>query len=727
VLLLAALAVSGCGDPEAEVARPPPLAPLELGGEHQLLRKGTSIQGACAARRGALTAFAVIEQRTLRLLTSSSPALEEPSFSAGPPLAAFNGGTECALVATDSGFAVAWTGETAAGNGVFVQRLAEDGTALGDVIPVASSELQRITLQAEGSRIHVGRVVVGEGGREVWLDSVEGGDVKSELIDSCEIPSLPVVLPGNEGPDLFYTCSREDGSELTLSSVRDGARAVQVLSLGDRRPIELPLAVLDRGQDWAVVWPSARGLFPAWLTIDKVSLEVGEQALGSGERPSNMDVWSLDLLLHGDEPLLRASLCAEVDLTVECWTEICSQPAGGNAPTACMRLEVSGASLLLPGEESATIGYFELGADGVGDLFSAAVVASAPPQLRSPSPVLGPGPLEPLELSCIDGACSLFGRESGSRIVAPEHHRYGFWGVANTGDTSTRAGEFIAFEADGRVLNAGFWDWDWSVASAFRAQGVGKLAVFVDRGLVLDHELTELGEPLALFREDVEGSSRYRLMEGVTTVDGSAIDERLVDELGVGERRRVAEQSFATIGRCDVGYFAVDAERKIYGYDPAVDAEFVVRGKLPVRGAAGSELLRCAGQRVYGLIHSLTGMRLYREQDDGSFREWVYGDVEADQGLLIPPPNGPFGATAGKLRDGRVVFAAHPANAFEASLVAFVIGEGEPEVFALGRPEASLINFAALPALGPADTIWFAWTDMATRSTTLSHWALPSP
>jgi hypothetical protein len=321
----------------------------------------------------------------------------------------------------------------------------------------------------------------------------------------------------------------------------------------------------------------------------------------------------------------------------------------------------------------------------------------------------------------------LFGREGGSRVVGSERHRYGFWGIADTSDTSTRASEFIAFEADGRVLEAGFWDWDWSVASAFSAGGVGKLAVFVEGGLVSDHELTELGEPLALFREDVEGSSRYRLLEGVTTAAGSAIDERLIDDAGVGERRRLAEQSFATVGRCDLGYFAIDADRNIYGYDPAVDAEFVVRGKLPARGVAGSELLRCAGQRVYGLIHSLMGMRLYREQDDGSFSEWVYGDVEADHGLAIPPPNAPFKATAGKLRDGRLVFAAHPAGGFEASLVALVIGEGEPEVFALELPGGPLINFAALPALGPDEAIWFAWTDMVTRSTTLSHWPLPSP
>ncbi len=726
--MLAALAAVGCGGSDAEVVRPPPspLTATELEGEHQLLREGVSIEGSCAARRGALTAFAVIEQRTLRLLTSSSPRLEESSFSAGPPLAAFNGGTDCMLAATDSGFVVAWTGETAGENGVFVQRLGEDGTALAEAVPVAPSERQRISLQADGERIQVGRVVAVEGGDEVWLDSIEGGDVSSELIDTCERPSLPVIMPGADGPDLFYTCSRNDVSELTLSSVRDGERTTRALSLGEQRPIEAPLSVLDRGQDWAVVWPSAPGVFPAWLTIDKESLELSEQALDSGQHPSSVDVWSLDLVLHQNKPLLRASLCAEVDLVVECWTEICAEPAGGNAPSACTRVDVSGGSLLLPGEESATLGYVELGNDGGGDLFSVAVVANAPPELRSPSPVLGPGRLEPWELSCVEGACSLFGREGGSRVVGPEHHRYGFWGVANTNDTSTRASEFIAFEADGRVLDAGFWDWDWSVASAFRANGVGKLAVFVDGGMVLDHELTELGEPLALFREDVAGRSRYRLLESVTTGEGSAIEERLVDDLGVGERRRLAEQSFATIGRCDVGYFAIDADRKIYSYDPAVDAAFVVRGELPPRGVAGSELVRCGGQRVYGLIHSVTGMRLYREQDDGSFREWAYGDLEADQGLSVPPPNGPFGATAGKLRDGRLVFAVHPAGGFEASLVALVIGEGEPEVFALGRPEASLINFAALPALGPPDAIWFAWTDLVTRNTTLSRWALPS-
>jgi hypothetical protein len=720
----------GCGGSDAEVVSPPPpaLTAPELGGEHQLVRAGIRIDGFCAARRGELTAFAVIEQRTLRLLTSSSPALEEPSFSAGPALSAFNGGTECALVATESGFVVAWTGEASGGgNGVFVQRLGDDGTALAEAVPVALSERQRITLQADSERIHVGRVVAVDGGSELWLDSVEGGEVSSELIDTCEIPSLPVILPGDEGPDLFYTCSRHEASELALSSLRGGARTVQALSLGARRPIEVPLAALDRGQDWAVVWPSELGLFPAWLTIDKVSLEVSEQTLDSGQYPGSVDAWSLDLLLHEDQPLLRASLCAEVDLSVECWTEICTAPAEGEGPSSCKRLEVSGASRLLPGGAGATLGYFELGDDGGGDLFSTAVMASVPPELGSPSPVVGPGLLEPRELSCIDGACSLFGREGGSRVAGSEHHRYGFWGVADTNDTSKRASEFIAFEADGRVLDAGFWDWDWSVASAFQAKGVAKLAVFVDSGLVLDHELTDLGEPLALFREDVEGSSRYRLLESVTTIEGSAIDERLVDDLGVSERRRVARQSFATIGRCDVGYFAVDPDRKIYGYDPAVDAEFVVRGKLPVRGVAGSELLRCAGRRVFGLIHSAMGMRLYREQDDGSFREWVYGDVEADQGLPLPPPNGPFGAAAGKLRDGRLVFAAHPAGGFEASLVALVIGDGEPEVFALERPEPSLINFAALPALGPADTLWLAWTDMATRSTTLSHWSLPSP
>ena len=719
----------GCGGSDAETVRPPPpaLAPTELDGEHQLLRQGTSIDGFCAARRGALTAFAVIERRTLRLLTSNSPALEESSFSAGPPLAAFNGGTECALAATDSGFVVAWTGESSGGNAVFVQRLGEDGTALAEAVPVAPSERQRITLRANGERLHVGRVIAVDGGSEVWLDSIDGGDVSSELIDTCETPSLPVIAPGDDGPDLFYTCSRLDVSELMLSSVRDGERSAQVLALGEQRVIEVPLAVHDRGQDWAVVWPSRLGVFPGWLTIDKASLAVSEQALDSGQHPSSVDVWSLDLVSQQNTPLLRASLCAEVDLTIECWTEICTEPADGDRPSDCTRLEVSGASLLLPSDEGATLAYVELGDDGGVDLFSMAVVASAPAELRSPSPVLGPGRLEPRELSCFEGACSLFGREGGSRVAGSEHHRYGFWGVADTSDSSSRASEFIAFEAGGRVLDAGFWDWDWSVASAFRANGVGKFAVFVNGGLVLDHELGELGEPLALFREDVVGSSRYRLLEGVTTGDVSAVDERLVNDLGVGERRRVAEQSFETIGRCDVGYFAIDADRKIYGYDPAVDAEFVVRGNLPARGVAGAELLRCAGQRIYGLIYSAMGMRLYREQDDGGFREWVYGDLEADRGLSVPPPNGPFGATAGRLRDGRVLFAAHPAGGFDASLVALVIGDGEPEVFALGRPEASLINFAALPALGPADAIWFAWTDMATRSTTLSHWPLPTP
>ena len=297
--MLAALAFVACGGEDAEVAHPPPplLTAPELAGEHQLVREGSSIDGFCAARKTTLSAFAVIERRTLRLLTSSSPALDEPSFSAGPALAAFNGGTECALAATDSGFVVAWIGETSGGNGVFVQRLGDDGTALAEAVPVALSERQRITLQADGERIHVGRVVAVDGGTEVWLDTVEGGDVSSELIDTCATPSLPVILAGDAGPDLFYTCSRTDVSELTLSSVRDGARTAQVLSLGDRRPIEVPLAVLDRGQDWAVAWPSARGVFPTWLTLDKASLELSEQPIDSGQHSSSMDVWSLDLLL----------------------------------------------------------------------------------------------------------------------------------------------------------------------------------------------------------------------------------------------------------------------------------------------------------------------------------------------------------------------------------------------------------------------------------------------
>jgi hypothetical protein len=136
--------------------------------------------------------------------------------------------------------------------------------------------------------------------------------------------------------------------------------------------------------------------------------------------------------------------------------------------------------------------------------------------------------------------------------------------------------------------------------------------------------------------------------------------------------------------------------------------------------------VRCLGNQVFGLIYSAQGMRLYRERADGKFSEWSFGDVEADHGIPVLPPNGPVGAIAGVLDDGRLLFVVHPAGGVDAQLVAIVLGASdEPALFSLELPGSPLITAAALPARSFGDTLWLAWTDAATRGTTLSHWLLP--
>src|SRR5262245_30975161 len=122
------LVALGCGGSDATVVKRPPAEPIDVASStHVSLRRGNDVSRFCAATKGELSAFAVIEPSSVVLYTSTSAALEEASFSAGPPLPALETFGPCRLVATDDGFTLAWSGTTPDGTGVLVQRLSNDG------------------------------------------------------------------------------------------------------------------------------------------------------------------------------------------------------------------------------------------------------------------------------------------------------------------------------------------------------------------------------------------------------------------------------------------------------------------------------------------------------------------------------------------------------------------------------------------------------------------------
>lgn len=726
--MVTALSAIACGhSSEADDPEPAPsLTPVPYAGE-ALLRRGTEVDGFCAARRGSLTAFGAIERGELRVYTSNSPGLEEASFSAGPLLGARNGLTDCSLVATASGFAIAWLSSTDDRDGVSVLRLSSDGVPLGEPLTIPGHDRGRITLAAEGERIYLGRIIDEDEIEKtsIWIDTLEGNDLSSEVLDTCAVPSLPVILPTSGVPSVFHTCQRDGSTELVLSSIRNGLPARDVVALGGASFPNTPLAVVEDSNRWVAAWVTDLGASPQLLTIEKETLEVDARPLEPTRGEGATHIASVDVGASSTGLLTTLRSCSETDGSVECWTDLCSLPSV-SGPGRCTSLEVPDVSELLVQEGFATLAYLELADDGGGDLFTLPIDASGAAGPLA-SPVLGPGWLEPRRVSCFEGACSVFGREGGSRAHGAERASYGFWSLSSTSDPTLPAVETPAFGALDPVVDSGFWDWDWSVASAFRTGTGARLGIFVSSGVVAEHELGELGQALGLYREDYAGMSRYRLFEQFPSAAGGEVSERVLDA-DLSDRRPVGARPLEAIASCGDGYIATDGERRLHRYRPDTEQAFIEGGRLPDRDSGSGELIRCLGQRAIGLVYGSAGMLLYRERADGTFRQWRYGDAEAGTGAFPPPPNAPFGAVAGQLADGRLVFVVHPPGSFEVSLAALAIGESdEPQLFELERPEPWVISAASVPEVAPPGFVVLAWTDLASRSTWLSRWSLPAP
>lgn len=723
------LAATACGGSDETAAQgPPPPSVTDTVATHQTLRRGHDVLTYCAAKKGALTAIAAVEATGATLYTSTSAALEEASFVAGPELTSFDGLGQCQLAAAEDGFALAWAGNTPDGAAALVQRLADDGTPRGEPLPIASTSRERVALAVEGERLFVGRVAGAGASAELWLDRVEGDEITSELVATCAVPSVPVLLPSAGGVDVLYVCGDEETAELILSQASDGERVTSVLESAATSLGEPALSALDRGDHFAVIWAtSAATAFPPLLLVDKQTLELTEREFSglSGGIP-----WELALLDGPDGPFLRANVCQEQmdDGEIPCGVELCA-PGSRDEAGDCSAFELDNSARLLPRGSGVTLAFLEFGDDGGGDLFTAALE----PDLSlaaAPLPVVGPGRLDPLAVACEgegeSARCTVFGSEDASHLETAElgfradARRYGFWTTAEEpgGETDER----VVLEASHRLIQSEIWGFDWSVGAVFMENGAERFAIFDPSGERVRHSDLGSRDPRALFHEHGEGVSRYRLFDLETTLDElGGLYLTTLDESGAGPASRVAPSALELVGRCGSRYVGVDSERRLHAYDPDADTEFQPGASLPELPPSEGELVRCLGQRIAGVSYGENETLLYREQPDGGFQEWRFSGTAEDW-----PGAGAFRAAASELADGRLVFVLHPGVGFGVPLVALALGEsGEFEAFELELPEGISPAAAAMPARQPPGALVLAWSHAATRETTLSTFALP--
>jgi hypothetical protein len=728
VLVSGALSTA-CGGSDAEGVEAPSRPPIAVAEVAQVpVRSGHDVFGYCAASKGALMAIAVIERSSVTLYTSTSATLEEASFVAGPSLPELAGASVCSLVAMDEGFALGWVRSTTDGPLAIVQRLSDDGTPLTEPVPVAATSRDRFALvTGGGGLLYTARTLDSEQGGEIWIDTINGDQITSEPVATCASPSLPTLLPGVAGMDALYVCSDAETAELTLSQVVDGERQTAAIAALPAALGEPTLGAIDRGDHWAVIWStSAVAAFPPLLAIDKQSLEVTEHAIA--ER-TGVAPWDVRLLEQDAQLVLQATLCGlgtdtETD-TAPCQVELCTLDLESKASN-CSVLAANSSQLLLR-ERGAVLAFMELQQDSGGDLFTVAVddeMAIA----AVPAPVLGPGRLDPLRVDCVAGACTVFGREGASRIETVQGkdrsgtHRYGFWTLDNSADPSGVAREAVVLEASQQLVHSEIWGFDWSVGALWRTDEARRFGVLDAGGVRLrDQDLGDR-EPVALFHEDLGGVSRYRLFDFDAALDTPGLYLTTLDELETAPAARVGADRLELIGRCGSRYVGIDAQRRLMAFDPDLDPEFAAYSALPELAGGDGEIVRCLGERVVGVSYTSTELQLYREEPDGSFREWQFSDSAS----ALPLAADAFRAAATRLDDGRMAFVLQPGAGFGVPLAAALIGEtGEPEFVELPLPEGTTLAAAVTTARQLPRTIVLAWSEAATRDTNLSTFRLP--
>lgn len=712
--------LSGCGDDPAPDRTEPVEPSLErLAGSHSIVRRGSDVSGYCAARKGARTAVATIASDRFAVLTSDSPALEEASFGVAPEVPGFDGAIACTLVPTATGFAAAWITSGGEESGARVQRLADDGAPDGDAITVGPSSFPSASLASDGDRIYVGRLSSVAEGTEVWVDSIEGGDVTSQRVAVCQQPTLPALVAEPGAVGVFYACRGEEEAEL-----------FGVL-LGDEEPVSLGSAPAEAGpmavaavsfeQSWLVQWiPPGTPVdaLPPLLEIDRETLEPTEHEGAERQPLPGEEPWFVELVASSEGVFRQLGICTVADAEVPgCRLELCSLDIAG-ATERCTRLEQHGTpGALLPSGAGATFTYSEQAPDFGGDLYS--LVLDENLEISgSPAPVVAAGAFEPLGVDCSGAWCTVLGREGQSALAGADAHRYGFWTTEDVSNADAPVEKKLVLEANGPVLASAIEAASWSAGLAYWDATGLRVGAFDAGGQRFAQAVENAGDPAALFFE--AGDARYRLFE--RGPDG-ALASRTVDVGGAGPAIAVDAPVLQVMCGVRDGYLALDPGTRAYY---RLNADGAMGGEpLPPIREGSRELWRCLGDSLFGLAYNGTGALVYRglvgDTGERRFETWTLGEPEGDGAL-----GGGFGAVAADLADERAVFFVERGGGFGEPLVAIVLGEqGEPSTYALDVPEAALLSAAAAPALGEPNALRLVWSDLGSRTATASTWTLP--